>query len=58
MMKKTNILVAPLFASVVLLLSVGAVGELFASLFSKSKEKLTNKETSNEKTLETVKQHH
>jgi len=57
-MKKTNILVAPLFASVVLLLSVGAVGELFASLFSKSKEKLTNKETSNEKTLETVKQHH
>ncbi len=57
-MKKTNILVAPLFASVVVLLSVGAVGELFGSLFAKSKEKLANKETTSENALETVKQHH
>jgi hypothetical protein len=37
---------------------VGAVGELFASLFAKSKEKLSNKETTSENALETIKQHH
>jgi hypothetical protein len=58
MMKKTNVLVAPLFASVVLLLSVGAIGELFVSLFTKSKETLTNKETTTEGSLETATQQH
>jgi hypothetical protein len=57
-MKKTNILVAPLFASVVVLLSVGAVGELFVSLFAKSKEKITNTEVSTESTLEAARQQH
>lgn len=36
-MKKTSILMAPLFAAVVMLLSIGALGELFASLFAKVK---------------------
>jgi len=57
-MKKTNVLVAPLFASVVLLLSVGAIGELFVSLFTKSKETLKNTETTTETALETAKQQH
>jgi len=33
-----NFAIAPLFAFVVVLLSVGAVGQLFASLFSKKEE--------------------
>ncbi len=48
-MKKTDIIVAPLFSLVVVLLSIGALGELFSSLFSKAKnlssEHLTEQET-------------
>jgi hypothetical protein len=37
-MKKSNLFVAPIFTLVVLLLSIGAVYELFESLFEKSSE--------------------
>ncbi|MCF6208708.1 MAG: hypothetical protein L3J61_04915 [Ghiorsea sp.] len=40
-MKKTSIMMAPLFAAVVMLLSIGAVGELFASLFARVKNLFT-----------------
>ncbi len=40
-MKKTSIIMAPLFAAVVMLLSIGAVGELFVSLFIKVKNLFT-----------------
>ena len=55
-MKKMNILMAPLFAAVVMLLSIGALGELFMSLFSKVKSLLTSKSISTESSLETATQ--
>ena len=50
-MKKTDTLVAPLFAVVVVLLAVGAIGELFSSLFVKVKNAQLAK---SEKELEAV----
>ena len=43
---------APLFAGVVVLLSVGAAGELLFSLFSKLKSTLSQHDTQNETTAE------
>ena len=51
-MKKTNMMMAPLFATVVMLLSVGAIGELFLSLFSKLKSMISQTSTSTENSLE------
>jgi len=51
-MKKTNVMMAPLFGAVVILLSIGAVGELFASLFAKVKNLLTGNVSTTEKSLE------
>ncbi len=55
-MKNTNMLIAPLFAFVVVLLSVGAVGELFSSLFAKLTNKETDKELSTQTALEAASQ--
>jgi len=55
-MKKTSIIMAPLFAAVVMLLSIGAVGELFISLFTKVKSLFsltsTTSQTSSEQALQ------
>jgi len=51
-MKKVNIMVAPIFMVVVSLLAVGAVGELFASMFSKAKSGQSEQESSFEGELE------
>ncbi len=51
-MKKTSIMMAPLFTAVVVLLSIGAVGELFASLFAKIKNLLTAKSTATQSVSE------
>ena len=55
-MKKTSIIMAPLFAAVVMLLSIGAVGELFVSLFTKVKSLFsltsTTSQTSSEQALQ------
>ncbi len=51
-MKNTNIMMTPLFAAVVVLLSVGAVGELFLSLFSKLKSKVSQTSSTTENALE------
>jgi hypothetical protein len=55
-MKKNNILMAPLFAAVVMLLSIGAAGELFASLFAKVKSLVSSKSPATESSLEAVRQ--
>jgi len=55
-MKKTNIILAPLFGVVVLLLSVGALGELFSTLFAKIKSLASVKSTTSESALETATQ--
>ena len=51
-MKKTNILMAPLFAAVVMLLSIGAVGELFSSLVVKVKNFLFSPSTASQSSAE------
>ncbi len=43
---------APLFAAVVMLLSIGAVGELFASLFAKVKNRFTITSSATQSTSE------
>ena len=55
-MKNTNIMMAPLFTAVVILLSVGAIGELFSSVFSKLKSMVSQTSTTEEKSLERVTQ--
>ena len=55
-MKNTHYLMAPLFAGVVVLLSVGAVGELIFSLFSKLKSTLSQHDTQNATTAEVATQ--
>ena len=55
-MKKKNIIMAPLFAAVVMLLSIGAAGELFASLFAKAKNLVSAKSPASESSLETATQ--
>ena len=57
-MKKMNILMAPLFAAVVMLLSIGAVGELFVSLFAKVKSLVSTKSTASQSALEGATQLH
>jgi hypothetical protein len=47
-MKKVNIMVAPIFIVVVSLLAVGAVGELFQSMFAKAKSHTNEHEASYE----------
>ena len=51
-MKKTSIMMMPLFTAVVVLLSVGAVGELFASLFAKVKQLLFSTSTATQSASE------
>ncbi len=51
-MKKTSIIMAPLFAAVVVLLSIGAAGELFASLFAKVKHLLFSTSTATQSSSE------
>jgi hypothetical protein len=47
-MKKVNIMVAPIFLVVISLLAVGAVGELFQSMFAKAKSHANEHEVSYE----------
>jgi hypothetical protein len=51
-MKKVNIMVAPIFIVVVSLLAVGAVGELFQSMFSKAKSYANENEATYEGEVE------
>lgn len=51
-MKKTSILMTPLFTAVVMLLSIGALGELFASLFAKVKSLLFSPSTASQSSAE------
>jgi len=51
-MKKMDLLIAPLFSVVILMLSIGALGELVGSLFSKSKDSETEEALETEYTTE------
>jgi len=51
-MKNETKQVIPIFIAVVTLLAIGAVGEMFVSLFQKSKEQFKEKEDSHEYSLE------
>ncbi len=53
-MKKKDYLIAPIFGIVVVLLFVGAAGELVSSLFSKEKETESESSTVNSDEIATV----